>query len=322
MSYNKETGMYEGYIYKIVNDVNDKVYIGQTMATTNIRFSQHIFDSKHKTHKSMLYNAMNKYGHKNFHILELEKIISTTKSELKEKLNELEIHYIELYKSTNNSYGYNISLGGSSSNYCYKKISQYDMDGNLIKVWDSMTDIADHYDVTKSSISACCRGKAKSCMNYVWRYYNDSFDKYENIQKIKVINYDLNGNILGIYDSISDAARIVYGDVSHVGAIVANCRGKYNKCKGTVWRYEFDSFDKYSLENKSKYRKTKKVNCYTMEGIFIKTYNSVKEATHELNLKSISSVQESCVNHKKHARNMLWYYSDDPKQPDKTKIIA
>ena len=59
-----------------------------------------------------------------------------------------------------------------------------------------------------------------------------------------------------------------------------------------------------------------------MEGIFIKTYNSVKEATRELNLKSISSVQESCVNHKKHALNMLWYYSDDPKQPDKTKIIA
>ena len=37
-----------------------------------------------------------------------------------------------MYKSTNNSYGYNISLGGSSSNYCYKKISQYDMDGNLL----------------------------------------------------------------------------------------------------------------------------------------------------------------------------------------------
>ena len=74
MSFNKETGMYEGYIYKIINDVNDKVYIGQTMATTNIRFSQHIFDSKHKTHKSMLYNAMNKYGHNNFHIIELEKM--------------------------------------------------------------------------------------------------------------------------------------------------------------------------------------------------------------------------------------------------------
>ena len=33
MSYNKETGMYEGYIYKIVNDINDKVYIGHTQKT-------------------------------------------------------------------------------------------------------------------------------------------------------------------------------------------------------------------------------------------------------------------------------------------------
>lgn len=37
MAYNKETGMWEGYIYKIWNDINDKIYIGQTYSTIKER---------------------------------------------------------------------------------------------------------------------------------------------------------------------------------------------------------------------------------------------------------------------------------------------
>ena len=43
--YNKETDMYEGYIYKISNNVNDKVYIGQTIETIEKRFKDHIYAS-------------------------------------------------------------------------------------------------------------------------------------------------------------------------------------------------------------------------------------------------------------------------------------
>lgn len=36
MAYNKETGMYEGYIYKIINNINNKAYIGQTITTIRL----------------------------------------------------------------------------------------------------------------------------------------------------------------------------------------------------------------------------------------------------------------------------------------------
>ena len=50
MAYNKETGMWEGYIYVITNSVNRKQYVGQTITTVEHRFKQHI--SKKKTKKT------------------------------------------------------------------------------------------------------------------------------------------------------------------------------------------------------------------------------------------------------------------------------
>jgi len=44
--YNKETGMYEGYIYQIYNPFNMKSYIGQTTQTIKTRLSGHKSSSK------------------------------------------------------------------------------------------------------------------------------------------------------------------------------------------------------------------------------------------------------------------------------------
>ena len=66
MSFNKETGMYEGYIYKIINDINDKVYIGQTITTIAERWHGHMSSVlNEKRCKSALYNAMRKYENHN-----------------------------------------------------------------------------------------------------------------------------------------------------------------------------------------------------------------------------------------------------------------
>ena len=58
-----------GYIYKITNDINDKVYIGKTCLTIEERFKQHCSDSKkNRCEKRPLYAAMNKYGIEHFHV--------------------------------------------------------------------------------------------------------------------------------------------------------------------------------------------------------------------------------------------------------------
>lgn len=54
-----------------------------------------------------------------------------------------------------------------------KKITQYDLQGNLIKIWDCMMDIERELKIDHSFISQCCKGKNKTAKGYIWRYYEE-----------------------------------------------------------------------------------------------------------------------------------------------------
>lgn len=96
-----------GYIYKITNQLNNKVYIGQTIKTTQKRFSQHKnnYDKPYFS-QLLLYKAFKKYGIENFSFEEIEQVPN-------ENLDEREKYWIQYY----NSYfdGYNATLGGRAT---------------------------------------------------------------------------------------------------------------------------------------------------------------------------------------------------------------
>lgn len=91
-------------IYKITNDINSKLYIGQTTKTLEERIKSHrnSYVSGKDTH---LYRAMRKYGWEKFHF----HIIAETNDQ--ETLNELEAFYISKYDTIRN--GYNMARGGN-----------------------------------------------------------------------------------------------------------------------------------------------------------------------------------------------------------------
>lgn len=53
-----------------------------------------------------------------------------------------------------------------------KKIYQFDLKNNLLKIWDSQLQIKKELGIPQSNISNCCNGKRKSTYGYKWRYEN------------------------------------------------------------------------------------------------------------------------------------------------------
>lgn len=51
-----------------------------------------------------------------------------------------------------------------------KKVAQYDLNMNLIKIFPSASEAARHYNYSQSAISECCRGTRRKIYNYIWRY--------------------------------------------------------------------------------------------------------------------------------------------------------
>ena len=92
--------MFSG-VYKIVNLINGKVYIGSTK-NCKIRWSQHLDSLCRGDHNKHIQAAFNKYGEENFSF----EIIETV-DDLKSRV-EREQYWIDFYKSYDRRYGYNI----------------------------------------------------------------------------------------------------------------------------------------------------------------------------------------------------------------------
>jgi group I intron endonuclease len=91
-------------IYLIRNQIDNKIYIGQTSKTVEWRWQRHLAD--YLRLNLYFYYAIRKHGPENFTIKELDQV------ETKEQANMLETFYIKLTQSCNPKYGYNGTLGG------------------------------------------------------------------------------------------------------------------------------------------------------------------------------------------------------------------
>ena len=94
------------YVYKIVNKINGKIYVGQTTEKLNQRFSRHMGYQKDDK-DTKFYRAVRKYGKSNFYIELIEEVKTL------EELNTREEYWIRKLDTVEN--GYNSYYGGYSS---------------------------------------------------------------------------------------------------------------------------------------------------------------------------------------------------------------
>ena len=60
-----------------------------------------------------------------------------------------------------------------AKNNLSKKIVQYDLQGNVVKRWDCISDAARFYGIRPGNISNCLTGRNKSYKGYIWRYVEE-----------------------------------------------------------------------------------------------------------------------------------------------------
>lgn len=54
-----------------------------------------------------------------------------------------------------------------------RKVVQYDLEGNFIRILDSMSDAARELGIKSQSIYNCCNGYSKKAAGYIWKYYDE-----------------------------------------------------------------------------------------------------------------------------------------------------
>lgn len=96
------------FLYKIINQLNGKVYIGQTIDDKR-RWISHKSFAKQTEPVQYIHRAMAKYGIENF----IFEVIATCRTQ--EDANEVEKILIIQYNSQDKEMGYNISHGGDPS---------------------------------------------------------------------------------------------------------------------------------------------------------------------------------------------------------------
>lgn len=190
-------------IYKITNQINGKIYVGQSINIEK-RWRQHISDTKTHKDECYIHRAMRKYGVENFSFEIIEKCS-------KEELNDREVYWIEYFDSTNREKGYNYGSGGNNftaSQYDYQAIYQKWLEGykceQLEKIFNcsgsTITRVLKRFDVEPEKIKEQ-GGNYSSYVAYVKEEY--PLKSFKNIQEILSFFHLTDKNKNNFYNDLS-----------------------------------------------------------------------------------------------------------------------
>lgn len=199
------------YIYKIINDINDKVYIGKTEFSIEKRFNEHCHDCYRRDKENRpLYSAMKKYGIQHFKII----LIEETNNPI-----EREKYWIKEYNSYKD--GYNATIGGDGKSYIdYKQVIE------LYNRLQNQAEVARTLNISVDSVH-----------NILIEKNIKLFSGGEVAQKAfskPVAQLDKNTKeIIKIFSSCKEAEKAI-GIHGHIEQC---CNGKRKTCGGYCWKF-------------------------------------------------------------------------------------
>ena len=182
-----------GFIYKITNKINGKIYIGQTIMPIKNRMYKHY--SQARTGKAItgIDAAIRKYGEDNF---EVEQLVECPN----EDLNQQEQFYISKYKSFEN--GYNLTIGGQ-----YTTTSLNIDIEKAIKKYNELQSVEEtvkYFNCCTETISRLLKANGieiKRHLNLDNLKNGIKFKEGDNTKKVRIIELDL------IFNSLKECSQ-------------------------------------------------------------------------------------------------------------------
>lgn len=117
------------------------------------------------------------------------------------------------------------------------KVKQYNLNGEYVKTFPSITEAAMEINGNAGGIVANCKGNRKTYKNYIWKYDDDKIPVEKAIQYNKIV-LQINKNtkeIINEFDSIGKAAMEVNGDIGNISRV---CNGKRKSAYGYIWKFK------------------------------------------------------------------------------------
>jgi group I intron endonuclease len=262
-------------IYCLINDLNQKKYVGQTSKTFQQRFRKHCIALNNKRHTNKyLQKDWELYGSTHFFMVVLEDCP-------KEKLDEREIYWIQYLHANEPEYGYNQCIGGvgttgykHSKEECFKlyqansgrgEVLEFDLNHELKKEWSSIHAPCKAYGYTDKSIEIRCFHRIQQMNPYkdsYWMFKKEyespafSWERYLNNENIldlifspqrktcrPICQYDLQKNLIRTWTR--DELRDTRFNLNTISTVCNHLKGKKTS-GGYIWCFEnYDFSDGY-----------------------------------------------------------------------------
>lgn len=214
-------------IYEFINNINQKIYIGQTIDYKQ-RIRTHKFNLN-QNKNTPFYNALKKYGWENFSINIIEECEEN-------QLNEKEVYWIEEKKSLYPS-GYNLLKGGNQAKH--NSITKEKISNTRKGIKFSKSHIE---NLKKSHIGYLMpeEQKRKISQSNKAKIVSEETKrklKYQQPHRREVGKFDIKGNLIIKYDSIMDASIDLNCSPGNISEC-CNGKRKMNKIlKGNILKF-------------------------------------------------------------------------------------
>jgi hypothetical protein len=204
-----------------------------------------------------------------------------------------------------------------------KQVSQYSLEGKLIKEYASIAIAAREAGISPSHISQIAKGIEFSAGGFLWRYGNAArIDLKPVLEKIterkkrnkevfgkKVTQYNMNGERVAIFPTLNDAAKSTGIRGNEISKVIENKRASAG---GFFWKKDYgEPFIDLSAHVHGEILRAKRrqrpIIQYSQNGNVMRTFSSIKEAALVVGVNQ-SSIIGALTGKQKTSAGYKWEY--------------